>query len=55
MNDAEHPPDSNHKDEAGDRRTQGPSLTLMYGLLALAMALAIALAGLIVLPFYRAR
>lgn len=35
-----------------DRHTQGPSLTLLYALIALALVTAIALAGLIVLPFY---
>ncbi|MGA9070564.1 MAG: hypothetical protein WB424_09945 [Terracidiphilus sp.] len=34
---------------------QGPSLTLLYGLLVLALALAIGLALLIVLPFYHRR
>jgi hypothetical protein len=34
---------------------QGPSLKLLYGLLALALALAIGFALLIVLPFYRRR
>jgi hypothetical protein len=34
---------------------QGPSLTLFYGLLALALALAIGFALLIVLPFYHRR
>jgi hypothetical protein len=34
---------------------QGPSLTLLYSLIALALAAAIAIAGLIVLPFYLRR
>jgi hypothetical protein len=34
---------------------QGPSLKLLFGLLALALAAAIGLALLIVLPFYRRR
>ena len=34
---------------------QGPSLKLLYSLLALALAAAIGLALLIVLPFYRRR
>lgn len=36
----------------GEPESSGPSLTLMWGLLALALALAIGLALLIVLPFY---
>jgi hypothetical protein len=35
--------------------SQGPSLTLLYGLIALALAAAIGFALLIVLPFYRRR
>jgi hypothetical protein len=38
-----------------DRPSLGPSLTLIYGLIALALAVAIGLALLIVLPFYRRR
>jgi hypothetical protein len=34
---------------------QGPSLTLLYGLLALALAAAIGFALMIVLPFYHRR
>jgi hypothetical protein len=34
---------------------QGPNLVLLYGLIALALAVAIGLAVLIVLPFYRRR
>jgi len=34
---------------------QGPNLTLLYGLIALALAAALAIAALIVLPFYRRR
>jgi hypothetical protein len=34
---------------------RGPSLKLLYTLIALALAAAIAIAGLIVLPFYRGR
>jgi len=36
-------------------REQGPSLTLLYTILAVALLAAIALAALIVLPFYRRR
>lgn len=36
-------------------RSQGPSLRLLYGLLALALAAAIGFALMIVLPFYRRR
>jgi hypothetical protein len=38
-----------------DRPTQGPSLALLFGLLALALAAAIGFALLIVLPFYHRR
>lgn len=38
-----------------DENPKGPSLVLMYGLLALALALAIGFAALIVLPFYNRR
>ena len=37
------------------RPAQGPSLTLLYGLLALALAAAIGFALMIVLPFYHRR
>jgi hypothetical protein len=38
-----------------DQPAQGPNLTLLFGLLALALAAAIGLALLIVLPFYLRR
>ncbi|HEY1210629.1 MAG TPA: hypothetical protein VGE85_14775 [Terracidiphilus sp.] len=38
-----------------DRSTKGPSLALLFGLLALALAAAIGFALLIVLPFYHRR
>jgi hypothetical protein len=38
-----------------EKPSQGPSLTLLYSLIALALAAAIAFALLIVLPFYRRR
>jgi hypothetical protein len=34
---------------------QGPNLTLLYSLIALALAAAIAIATMIVLPFYQRR
>jgi hypothetical protein len=40
------------KDEPGNEPASGPSLTLLYSLIALALAAAIALAALIVRPFY---
>jgi hypothetical protein len=40
---------------AKDRLSPSPSLALIYGLIALALAAAIGLALLIVLPFYRRR
>jgi len=39
-------------DENRDGATHGPSLTLIYSLVALALAAAIGFALLIVLPFY---
>lgn len=42
-------------EEAGEPERSGPSLTLMYSLLALALALAIGCAIMIVLPFYHRR
>jgi len=38
-----------------DEEPQGPSLKLLYGFVALALAAAIAIATLIVLPFYQRR
>jgi len=38
-----------------DKPAQGPRLTLLFGLLALALAAAIGFALLIVLPFYHRR
>jgi uncharacterized protein HemX len=40
---------------AEDKPSQGPSLGLLFGLLALALAAAIGFALLIVLPFYHRR
>jgi hypothetical protein len=39
-------------DDPIDEPVKGPSLTLLYSLIALALAAAIALAALIVRPFY---
>ena len=39
----------------GEEPAQGPSLTLLYSLIALALVAAIGCAALIVLPFYRSR
>jgi hypothetical protein len=41
--------------EPPDRPAHGPSLTLLYGLLVVALAAAIGFALLIVLPFYHRR
>jgi hypothetical protein len=41
--------------DSGEGPSQGPSLKLLYGILALALAAAIGFALLIVLPFYRRR
>ncbi len=38
-----------------DEEPQGPNLKLLYGLIALALAAALAIATMIVLPFYRRR
>ncbi|MGA3129436.1 MAG: hypothetical protein ABSD59_01455 [Terracidiphilus sp.] len=60
MNDAERPEASRngtagHKEEPDGEASQGPSLILLYSLITLALAVAIALAALIVLPFYQRR
>lgn len=39
--------------DSGEPEPSGPSLVLLYGLIALALVLAIGCAALIVLPFYR--
>jgi hypothetical protein len=54
MNDARRH-DAKQSDPEGDEPDQGPNLVLLYSLIALAMAVAIALAAWIVLPFYRQR
>jgi hypothetical protein len=43
------------KADAAEQRSQGPNLTLIYSLIALALLAAIGFAALIVLPFYRRR
>jgi hypothetical protein len=54
MSDLEQKPESSHEPE-GETSSPGPSLTLIYSLIAFALIAAIFLAGLIVLPFYRRR
>jgi hypothetical protein len=39
--------------EEADKDANGPNLKLLYSLIALALAAAIAIAAMIVLPFYR--
>jgi hypothetical protein len=39
--------------EEGDEPSKGPNLTLIYSLLGAALLIAMGLAALIVLPFYR--
>ncbi|MGB0064620.1 MAG: hypothetical protein WBP85_09265 [Terracidiphilus sp.] len=46
-------PEAGPKDAGGDEPSRGPNLVLLYSLIALALAVAIGLAVLIVLPFYR--
>jgi hypothetical protein len=60
MNDAQRPEASQHgaagrKEEPGGDASQGPNLILLYSLIGLALAVAIALAALIVRPFYLRR
>ena len=49
QNDLDRP--QSHEEE----ESRGPNLVLLYSLIALALAAAIGLAGLIILPFYRRR
>ncbi len=51
MSNPERPP-AGSSDDSQDSPSQGPSLTLLYSLIALALAAAIGLALMIVLPFY---
>jgi hypothetical protein len=55
MSEPERPPTGSSDGEPPVRPAQGPSLALFYGLLALALAMAIGFALLIVLPFYHRR
>jgi hypothetical protein len=43
------------KGEPEEERARGPNLVLLYSVIALALVVAMALAALIVLPFYRRR
>lgn len=43
------------EDPSSDKPAKGPNLTLLYSLIALALAVAIGLAALIVRPFYLRR
>jgi hypothetical protein len=54
MSDLERPP-AVPGDDSQDSPSQGPSLTLLYSLIALALAVAIGIAMMIVLPFYHRR
>jgi hypothetical protein len=55
MNDLEPKAASESDREKEDAPSQGPSLVLIYSLIAFALIAAIFFAGLIVLPFYRRR
>jgi hypothetical protein len=58
MTDLEQKPQSGaHTDRGSESEpeSKGPSLTLLYSLIAFALVAAMFLAGLIVLPFYRRR
>jgi hypothetical protein len=41
--------------DSGEKGSPGPSLTLLYSIIAFALAIAIGLALMIVFPFYRGR
>jgi hypothetical protein len=49
------PPPSDPGADAEDSPSQGPSLTLLYSLIALALVAAIGFAMMIVLPFHHRR
>ena len=51
----EHEPRGENAGPPENDEPQGPNLTLLYSLIALALAAAIAIAALIVLPFYQRR
>ncbi len=42
-------------EDAAEQNPRGPSLTLLYSLVALALIAAMAIATMIVMPFYRRR
>jgi hypothetical protein len=48
-------PEAGRNSGSDGEPAKGPSLTLLYGVIALALAAAIGLAALIVLPFYLRR
>ena len=54
MNDADGS-EADQQNETGGDPSQGPNLVILYSLIALALAVAIGLAALIVLPFYQHR
>ncbi|MGB7265577.1 MAG: hypothetical protein WBC92_08690 [Terracidiphilus sp.] len=54
MSDPEFLPPTRPED-SGEKQSQGPSLVLLYSIVALALAAAIAFAAMIVWPFYRRR
>jgi hypothetical protein len=54
MNSADRPEGGRKDAEDGDP-SPGPNLVVLYSLIALALAVAIGLAALIVLPFYQRR
>ncbi len=54
MSDQEQKPESKQEPNEGSP-SRGPSLVLIYSLIAFAMIAATIIAGLIVLPFYRRR
>jgi hypothetical protein len=54
MSDPEILPAAEKKD-SDDQTSAGPNLTLLYSIIALALAVAIGLAAMIVYPFYKSR
>jgi hypothetical protein len=48
-------PEGKEEEDASGEPPQGPNLTLLYSLIALALITAIGLAALIVFPFYQRR
>lgn len=46
---------NNHDERESEEESKGPNLVLLYGLIALGLLVAMVIAGLIVLPFYRHR